>query len=460
MYINFKSKYKKFFWLLLGFMLSCVFVHNVEALESVNYHGYMITDETYDRLWEKFDNKTYHEVDSSINSNEVIHREDFPYVQIYGYRSGNNLLFISFNFLKDYHISCPGSEVLTGSSAGEVRYFCNNSQPYFNQYWLSISMWISDDRVGTPYVNNSIFVSYTQTTPTFYSALTNFDVYTKSHRLALAKNYNYEPSSIPDYLQGYTKVTLEPGERYVMFSSSTITSGSVYIPISDFNDYGSRISYFDNDIDTQPYTSYIQDFTTTSDGLYAKQDFDLSTYTGSDFIMFSKYIYLEGPDDFSSSVWVPNEMYSSIVEVTPNNTGGNDFDFSYVDENGELQANVISSSDLSQGSPLLSDLFTNFTTKDYGLSSIITAPIPLLQTLNNSSCSTVDLPLGVFGGVHDQKLSLPCMTPLYSSTFGQLFTLYQTITTGLVAYFIGLAYFNKIKQLKDPDNDKIEVVDL
>ena len=52
------------------------------------------------------------------------------------------------------------------------------------------------------------------------------------------------------------------------------------------------------------------------------------------------------------------------------------------------------------------------------------------------------------------------MTPLYSSTFGQLFTLYQTITTGLVAYFIGLAYFNKIKQLKDPDNDKIEVVDL
>lgn len=320
--------------------------------------------------------------------------------------------------------------------------------------------------------NFGYYFEYRLSNNTFYSKgsasngntllISGNDLYTNYDTTFKGNSYpaNLQFRNIPDYLDGYKEVILEPGERYYMFSSSSITSGSVYIPMSDFNDYGSRISYFDNDLSTQPYTSYIQDFIPTSDGLYAKQDFDLSSYSGADFIMFSKYIYLEGPDNFSASIWVPEAMYSSLVSVTPNNTGGNDFDFSYVDENGELQANVISSSDLSPGSPLLSDLFTNFTTNDYGLSSIITAPIPLLQSLNNSSCSTVDLPLGVFGGVHEERLSLPCMTPVYSSIFGELFTLYQTITTGVIAYFIGLAYFNKIKQLKDPDNDSIEVINL
>lgn len=450
MYFNIKSKYKKIIWLLIGFILSCIYVHKVSAY---NYRGFEFDNDTLTTLFHQaFDGKSYHDISSNISNNNLIDINNYSYVYIKGYTTNENV------------------------SKRQIYFFDNISSPFFyngNTYMLYknqtlpvLTMIVEDNyTISTKMALNSdvqIYLNeWTNSSINFkyYPGATNFDVI-KNGNIILQKFFDYSPNPLPDYLSGYTEITLEPGERYVIFSSSTITSGSVFIPIEDFNNYGSRISYFDKDIDTQPYTSYIQDFSTTPDGLYARQNFNLSSYNGADFIMFSKYIYLEGQDNITSSVWVPSEMYSSIVEITPNNTGGNDFDFSYVDENGELQADIISSSDLSQPSPLISDLFTNFTTKDYGLSSIITAPIPLLQSLNNATCTNIELPIGSFGGVHDRRIILPCMNTFYHDTFGELYTLYQTIAAGLIAYFVGLAYFNKIKQLKDPYNDKIEVVNL
>ena len=467
MYINFKSKYKKFFWLLLGFVLSCIYVHHVNAAPSFSTYDFNDYSFSYGGL--TLNKDSFFQM---VNEQLSLHNKSLDDYQYITFSIPTNPTTASSqvnNYFKIFlHNVLPVS--------------CTNSQRFsdwlcdYDSADLPIEYFYIRYNFATKKYNSGVysFNSRQYYVPWLYSGdsssatmnvYTNYDftpIFNKSSYNLYTKFYHDSQmlSTLPDYLQGYKEIVLQPGERYYMFSSSTISSGSVYIPLSDFNDYGSRISYFDKDIDTQPYTSYIQDFSTTPDGLYAKQNFDLSTYTGSDFIMYSKYIYLEGQDNFSSSVWVPEAMYSSLVEVTPNNTGGNDFDFSYVDTNGELQAQIISSSDLSQGSPLVSDLFTNFTTKDYGLSSIITAPIPLLQTLNNASCSTIELPLGMFGGQHDNRLILPCMAPIYSSMFGQFFTLYQSITTGFIAYYVGLAYFNKIKQLKDPDNDDIEVVDL
>lgn len=100
--------------------------------------------------------------------------------------------------------------------------------------------------------------------------------------------------------------------------------------------------------------------------------------------------------------------------------------------------------------------FGDYEDNDYGLSSIITAPLQFIQNLNNNQCSSLTLPLPYV----DQNLTLPCMTTIYSEHFGSLFTLYQAITTGFIAYWVSVRIFALVKGFKDPEDDKIEVMDL
>ena len=264
----------------------------------------------------------------------------------------------------------------------------------------------------------------------------------------------YAKFELYDYLQGYKKIDLTTNDRYYMLSG--VSSGSVFIPTHDFEQYGGRLSYYDNDLSSQPYTSYIQDYVTTPDEKFVRQDFDLSKYNGSDWVMFSKYIYLEGEDNISYSIFVPDTSFDSSVLITPNSAGGNSFDFEYKDSNGDIQNGQVLTEDLSQESPLLGNIFEDFSSNTFGLTSIITAPLSLIQSLSSSSCAPLNLPLPFVDGT----LTLPCMYSFYSSTFGILFTLYQTITFGVVAYWVLVRIFNMVKDFKNPDHDEIEVVDL
>jgi hypothetical protein len=105
----------------------------------------------------------------------------------------------------------------------------------------------------------------------------------------------------------------------------------------------------------------------------------------------------------------------------------------------------------------ISKNFLSFETSTYGLSSILTAPLSLIQSLSSQQCSSVVLPLPYV----DEDLTLPCMTTIYNNMFGNVFmTLYQTITTGVIAYWIVVDLFATVKSFKDPDEDRIEVVNL
>lgn len=104
-----------------------------------------------------------------------------------------------------------------------------------------------------------------------------------------------------------------------------------------------------------------------------------------------------------------------------------------------------------------SNFFNNFTTNTFGLTSIITAPLNLIQSLTNTSCTELQLPLPY---LQNKYLTLPCMTTIYSQYFGNFFTLYQTITYGIIAYWVCVRIFNLVKDFKNPDHDEIEVVDL
>lgn len=103
-----------------------------------------------------------------------------------------------------------------------------------------------------------------------------------------------------------------------------------------------------------------------------------------------------------------------------------------------------------------SNFFSGFTTNTYGLTSIITAPLTLIQSLTSTTCSDLVLPLPFV----NQNLTLPCMYTIYSQNFGSFLTLYQTITYGIVAYWVIVRIFNLVKDFKNPDHDEIEVMEL
>lgn len=104
-----------------------------------------------------------------------------------------------------------------------------------------------------------------------------------------------------------------------------------------------------------------------------------------------------------------------------------------------------------------SSFFGNFTTEDHGgLNAIITAPLNTIRSLLNSSCTKLTLPLPYV----NKNLELPCMNDIYTQHFGLFFSLYQTIILAIISYRCLRSIFFDITGFTNPDDDRIEVMDL
>lgn len=467
MYIHFTRKYQKIIWLLIGFFACCFLTDKVLALdlnEGISFGHITLDYNLIDSIWADLEGKTFIEAGfssngNSLNTTHVLHREDYPYMSYNAPNSVDGTYSIIFytNFLDTYNSS--NIQYNSQYRFYTMRYIPNQWDTIIISYrdWDTSTQsytvskyptwWVGG---GFQYYRNDLNTQINSYTSTI--SYTSFDI----PSINWNKSFDYDPSGVsyPDYLNGYKKITLTTEDKYYMLSG--LSSGSVYIPTSDFEEYGGRLSYYDNDLSSQPYTSYIQDYYKMPDGEFIRQDFDLSQFSGADWVMFSKYIYLEGEDNISYDIWVPNDIYDSQVTITPNSSGGNTFDFDYQDSNGDIQNGQVNSIDLSQDNPLLGNIFSDFSSNTFGLTSIITAPLSLIRSLSSTSCTPLNLPLPFVGGT----LTLPCMYSFYSSTFGSLFTLYQTITFGIVAYWVVVRIFNLVKDFKNPDHDEIEVIDL
>ena len=116
----------------------------------------------------------------------------------------------------------------------------------------------------------------------------------------------------------------------------------------------------------------------------------------------------------------------------------------------------ITNSDSSGATGDADNFFKDFTTDTFGLTSIITAPLNLISSLTSKTCSNLVLPLPYV----NKNLTLPCLSTIYQQFFGDFLTIYQTITFGIVAYWVCIRIFNLVKDFKNPDHDEIEVMDL
>lgn len=102
--------------------------------------------------------------------------------------------------------------------------------------------------------------------------------------------------------------------------------------------------------------------------------------------------------------------------------------------------------------------FDNFTDNSHGLSSIITAPINMIQQLVNvSPTSCTDLT----GTYQNTTFSFACGKLLWSHNgISQFNEFYNLVVGGALCYWIIRDLFLTIEKLKDPNNDKVEVMAL
>lgn len=101
--------------------------------------------------------------------------------------------------------------------------------------------------------------------------------------------------------------------------------------------------------------------------------------------------------------------------------------------------------------------FLNY--EDTGLTSVITSPLVYIKNLTNRNpgdCPIVYIPIRNW---FNHSITLPCPTEIYSR-FGIFFTIYQAITTGIIAYWCLINILSFTLQFKEPFSDKIEVMDL
>lgn len=100
--------------------------------------------------------------------------------------------------------------------------------------------------------------------------------------------------------------------------------------------------------------------------------------------------------------------------------------------------------------------FNDFDNNMHGLSGIITIPLNAIRSFANSTCTALHIPIPFT----NKYLDVPCMSTIYETHIPTLYHLIQTLWYGILSYLALTDIFYMVKGFKDPDSDKIEVLDL
>lgn len=183
---------------------------------------------------------------------------------------------------------------------------------------------------------------------------------------------------------------------------------------------------------------------------------DLSKYEDLKIGLYTSYTYVGHESGLVFHTFYQNKVtftttsnLQSVIEEVKEM--GKDISDSINDVNDS-----INNSDVSGASNSASGFFNSFNSNSHGLSGIITSPLRLINSLSSGTCKSITLNIPYV----KKSFSLTCFSSYYKQHFGGAFTLYQTIIFGLLAYKIIVNIFALVQGFKNPNDDKIEVVDL
>lgn len=263
----------------------------------------------------------------------------------------------------------------------------------------------------------------------------------------------------------YKIILVTDNLRNLCTDSTTTFSGSFNISGSGNNMSFSSIKAYNSAVNkatscafsTRQETDLIVDFTCT--GNFNSGDTNIEAYYGDYSFSSSSpdrylYVYFNltytcNTDGTGAIIDNNNQNTQNIINNQNNNTQ------QIVDSQNNIN-NSLNDANTDEATNSAENFFSGFQSDTFGLTSIITVPLNLIQSITNSSCSPLGLPLPYV----NKTLELPCLTSIYEEYFGVFLTIYQTITFGIVSYWVLVRFFNLVKDFKNPEHDEIEVVDL
>lgn len=113
---------------------------------------------------------------------------------------------------------------------------------------------------------------------------------------------------------------------------------------------------------------------------------------------------------------------------------------------------TITNDDTSGAQDSADGFFNDFQSEDFGLSSIVTAPLRGINAMLTDTCVA---PSATYKG---QTFSLPCGSMLWSRPGGEDFKSFINVMYGgFLAYLVISKFFLDVETLKNPNSDKVEV---
>lgn len=259
---------------------------------------------------------------------------------------------------------------------------------------------------------------------------TKYD-YPEQYAVALVSNGNYTGGSFPLIFH----LKLKPSTTYYFkHGSSEAETGKLMYYIYRGSPSGTLFYYTENSNDfsfTTPATNYID---------YYFQIYVTGTQTSGGRIVLQRPMLFEGSD--YSGTYIPYNEEKCTSKLDDTNSAINDVNDSINNSNVD--------NDVGTG------FFDDFTSQDFGLSQIITIPLNTIQGLTSKTCVPLQVPIPFT----NSNITLPCMTEIYENKFSTIYNLWKIVSFGIVAYLIAIDIFHIVKGFKDPESDKVEVLDL
>lgn len=116
---------------------------------------------------------------------------------------------------------------------------------------------------------------------------------------------------------------------------------------------------------------------------------------------------------------------------------------------------TLNDDDTSEADSKITGFFNDFADNSHGLSSIVTAPLNAVNAMLTTTCTA---PSATY---KDSTFSLPCGSILWEQEGASVLkTFINLIYGGLICYGIVKSLFKDVNDLKNPENDKVDVMNL
>lgn len=153
-----------------------------------------------------------------------------------------------------------------------------------------------------------------------------------------------------------------------------------------------------------------------------------------------------------SELGIYTDTIKTIIEDSNNDVKQAVID---VKEETKKTNDTLTDDDTTEADDKISGFFNDFTDNNHGLSAIITAPLNAVNSMLSTTCVA---PTATYKG---STFSLPCGSILWEQDGADAFkTFINLFYGGIICYGILKSLFKDVNDLKNPDNDKVEVMDL